>query len=611
MYAKRLASTRAAYLLIGAFVAAGALYALAMPPFENADESSHMAIVGYIQQHRALPPMAVGPVVRTGEDWARFLGYHDPPIYYAPPLYHTLGALLTAPLGQMDDLSELIVPNPRWERGWALVPGSSSDDKNCFAHRFGEEALSRTVRMLYVLRGFSLLLAAATLLAIWRAACLLWPDRPWLCLGALSIAALTPQFIATSASVSNDSLANLLFALSYALGLAVRRRSTARGWLALGALAGLALLTKQSGLMLLALGVIMAAWREEDRRLRLRDALLFVGMALATGGWWYVRNAVLYGDPSGLSTHFIHANLPRFPKLAGVLDTFYAQFGWAMIRVDEPVYWAVRLFVLAGVVGLLRSLRRDPRSWAFEAKRKELAILAVGLLVNLALLMPWILATGPSLGRLLYPSLVPVTCLLAWGWAQWARWRAGRGLCVALAAAALVFVFVVPFRYLRPAFRSPLLRAVPAQARPVVVEFEHGISLVGYATKPGIGALLRPGDRIRVSLYWRADRVPIKDYFTWVQLGPDGGFPPLSKVHTFAGGTLYPTSLWRPGDVVRQEVMLVVPGEPEVVGRMWVRAGFVDGDRRVTALHSSEGAWDGDQQAARLGPFYVVDARAQ
>ncbi|MCL6431484.1 MAG: glycosyltransferase family 39 protein [Anaerolineae bacterium] len=609
MNRSRLLPTGIAFLLIAAFMAAGALYARATLPFESPDETWHMAIVRYIRRYRALPPMVVSARIETASDLAGFYGYHEPPLYYAPPLYYSLAALLAAPFSPMEDLPDLIVPSPCWERGWGLVPGTSPENKNFFAHRFGEEASSSTVRVLYVLRGLSLLLGVATLLALWRAARLLWPERPWLCVGALAIAALTPQFIATSSGVTNDSLTNLLFALAFAAGIAARRSGSGRGWLALGGLAGLAMLTKQSGLMLLPLGMLMAAWREGNWRLRLRDALLFLGAALATGGWWYGRNAVLYGEPSGLATHLVHVRLPRFPNVVAVLDSFYAQFGWGVIRVHGAVYWAERFIVLGGGVGLLNSLRRGGSFWAMnEHKRQGLAILAVALVLNCTLLVPWILATGPSLGRLLYPSLLPVACLLAWGWAQWARWRAGRGLCVLLAAAGLGFVFVVPFRYLQPAFRSPLLRAVPEQTHGIVVEFEHGISLVGYAVKPEIGACLGPGDRIHVSLYWRADRVPVKDYFTWVQLGPDGGFPPLSKAHTFAGGTLYPTSLWRPGDIVRQDVVLAVPERPEVIGRMWVRAGFVDGDRRVTAIHSSEGAWDGNQQAARLGPFYVVDS---
>lgn len=593
-------------LAVVVFTIAAELYAFTVPPFEVPDETAHMSVIAYIRHEWRLQPMVVGARVETGPDWARFLSYHEPPLYYTPPVYYWLGAAIAAPASRMDDLDRLIVPNPRYALGWALVPDANPAEKNVFAHRFGEEAQSSTISVLYALRGLSIVMGIATLLVLCWGAELLWPEASWLPVVVVIVAVATPQFVATCAAVTNDSLMNLLFALSFAVGLAARRRPSLCRWMGLGLLAGLGLLTKQSGLMLLPMGVLMAIWREADWRTRMRDGAAFLSVALAVGGWWYVRNGLLYGDPTGLSTHFIHANLPQFPNLAGLLDTFYAQFGWALLRVEEPVYWVVRLVVLVGLAGVAWSLRRKGTFWSLaKEQRRELAIFAVMLGLNLALLVSWSMRTGPSLGRLLYPSLMPIACLLAWGWSQWAPWKMAPTMTALLVILAILFVLLVPAWYLRPAFGSPLVAHVPETACPICVEWEHGISLVAYEAQPAIGSHLRPGDTVHLRLYWRADREPIKDYFTWVQLGPDSGFPPLVKVHTWAGTTLYPTGLWRAGDIIRQDFVLTVPKEPEVRGRMWLRAGFVDGEHRVTALHSSEGAWDGAQQAAIMGPFYV------
>ncbi len=52
-------------------------------------------------------------------DMAQSLRYAEDKVFYAPPLYYTLGALLTS-WADMRDLPDLLVPNPNWALGWAL-----------------------------------------------------------------------------------------------------------------------------------------------------------------------------------------------------------------------------------------------------------------------------------------------------------------------------------------------------------------------------------------------------------------------------------------------------------------------------------------------------------
>jgi len=98
---------------------------------------------------------------------------------------------------------------------------------------------------------------------------------------------------------------------------------------AIGALAGLAWLTKLSGV--LALAAIFAAWAISAWRLgRWRSAVApLAALALAgvlLGGWFYARNLATYGYiyPQDLSVHAIMFEMP--PGERGVFDYVYLPF---------------------------------------------------------------------------------------------------------------------------------------------------------------------------------------------------------------------------------------------------------------------------------------------
>ena len=207
-------------LLIITFVSLGVAYSFATPVFESPDESSHLTLVRYLSVHRALPPPGFA------EAW--YLGFHDPPLYYAPPLYYVGAARLTS-WTQLDDLPALMIPNPNWALGFALQSDTSPWNKNVFVYPATKTlAQSETVRAAYLLRLVSLGLGAITLLCVHAAARQLWPDRPGLRLSAAALAAFNPQFIAASSGVTNDSLLNALFA-AFFLG-ALRNMRAGAAW---------------------------------------------------------------------------------------------------------------------------------------------------------------------------------------------------------------------------------------------------------------------------------------------------------------------------------------------------------------------------------------------
>jgi hypothetical protein len=83
----------------------------------------------------------------------------------------------------------------------------------------------------------------------------------------------------------------------------------------IGIAAGLALLTKLTGLLVVATAVGAYLWiglREGRIAIALRRAGVVAGVALLVGGWYYARNVALYGYvyPQDLATHSLMFDMP-------------------------------------------------------------------------------------------------------------------------------------------------------------------------------------------------------------------------------------------------------------------------------------------------------------
>lgn len=417
-------------LIIAAYLALGILYAVRTPPWQVPDEPAHYNYIKYLAENYRFPVLQMGdyPHDYLEEIKAR----QFPPEmsieplryeFHQPPLYYILAAVVY----------------------------------KLFAGRL------LPLRLLSVLLGCCLLWVAYHIVKE------IFPEDEALALGTTAFVAFVPMHIAMTAAVNNDTLAELI--LAGIMWMLVRYVKLVRwsdgqmvGWskeapdhltkdhlttgpmgrpterigqfIWLGVLMGLGLLTKITTLVAipLALAAILVreGWLERIRRYLL-SAICFLLPALLLALPWFVRNALFYGslDIWGLGRHdAIVVGQPRTAewlaqfgptKLAKdfvftSFKSFWAQFGWMGILVDERIYLILAL--LCAVVGLglvLFVIRNVRQRMLTSSQRMALGILVLSSLFTLLSYLWYNLTFVQHQGRYLFPALIPIGLAFALG----------------------------------------------------------------------------------------------------------------------------------------------------------------------------------------------------
>jgi 4-amino-4-deoxy-L-arabinose transferase-like glycosyltransferase len=412
----------------------GALYAVLTPPWQVPDEPAHYNYVEYIATHAQLPELRPGdyPTAYLEEIKAR----RFPPemsiaaIRYEshqPPLYYLLGALLY----RLNDSMA------RWP-------------------------------MLLVLRAFSVLLGGAGVALAYRLVRGLCPDEPHLALGTAAFVGTLPMHVAMTAAVNNDALSNLLLLIIVWRVLPMDAAQwTPRRAVGLGALLGLAFLTKLQSTVAFGVTLAALAWdtwaaRRTPQQLSWRAALgraaILLGVALLVSSPWLGRNLALYSplDPLGLGRHdaVVEGQLTTRAYLAqygwGTLasaflrttfQSFWGQFGWMGVLLDARLYLALGLLSAWAGGGFALYALGAWRARVALAPRTQRGMLLFVLWAALTT-AGYLWWNGKFLqhqGRYLFPALVPLGLAFTLGLREW--WR--RPLWSSLALLGLGVVALV------------------------------------------------------------------------------------------------------------------------------------------------------------------------
>lgn len=560
---ERVLKTRAIWIIIAVYMVLAILYSVVTPIMEASDELWHYPMVQYIADHGALPVQEPGVATPWRQEGSQ------------PPLYYALGALLTWWIDS-SDLSDIRRINPHADSGIIRPDGNTNLIVHTTEERFPWRGASLAI---HLVRLMSVALGAGTVYLTYLLAQTLWPERVGLGLAAASVTAFSPMFCFITGSVNNDSLAMLLGGAG--IWLLVRlvqehgrtqdgqRHTWWRDVLLLGAVLGLALLTKPStgGLLpLTALAISYVALRRRSWWYWLTGGAATAGLVLMIAGWWFARNAVLYdGDWLGIERFVLILGYREPPatlrqlwgERVGFMMAYWGLFGAVNLPMPDWVYRALNgSALLAGTGLLLRAVRQVlqaqgrrslPCVW-FAPQPHHVGI-ALAALWPVAVFVPWLTwatRTWSSQGRLVFTAMSAWSTWLALGLASLLprRWSmALPGVCVVFLVGTAAWA---PWGVIAPAYRASLIptgaKRVPEQS--LVADVGGQLRLLGYDLG---NRSARPGEAFYFALYWEAQQPMERDWSVFVHiLDLQTGLPTATR-DRYPGQGLLATSDMEPG----------------------------------------------------------------
>ena len=581
--------------IVMAFVLLGTTYSVATPLFETPDEVWHYLYVKHIADGGGLPVYQEGVTFPMRQEASQ------------PPLYYLVNGWATAWI-DTSNASQVVRYNPHAAIGAPAAWGN----RNVVSHTSLEAFPYRgTALAAHLCRLLSVLMGAGTVVCTYAIARRLFPRPHWLALSAAAFNAFHPQFIFISASINNDVPTTLFAALSlWLLVCIVQDGPSPRKLATLGAVLGLAALSKLNGLVLmpLALVVLLAlAWKRRQGWAIVRWSIWVFGAAALVGGWWYARNWWLYGDPFGLDLMFAvlppHAQRPSTTRLLHLLDgalkSFWAVFGWFNIVVEPWIYVLFEVLLVVAVAGLIRVVYRR------VAQKRQTDVLAIGLLALWTLtfvvaLAGWSQARFPQ-GRLLFPAISAIATLFILGVAEWFPARVRPTGIAILLTALLTLSFVAPFRYIAPAYAKvqPLsVREREAITHPMFVDLSAQVRLLGFDLGETV---VQPGGRIWLKLYWQGLAVMDTDWSVFVHLVDDRGVT-IAQYDSYPGAGNNPTRDWEPGQAIGDAYPLDIPATLLAQAPLRLHVGMYDyGTGERLSVHSASVRADYIELPVELG----------
>ena len=585
------------------YLAVALLYGTTIPIFETPDAGGHYAYIHELTEGRGLP-------VHGTPSGTRVTGY----VAGHPPLYYALSAALSWWVPDDVDFQDWAWRNPYQTMGDA----DRTVNKNFLVHTPAESFPWRgTPLTVHIARLVSTLLGALAVIATYGIAVELFPQRPWISLGATALAAFNPMFVFTSARVSNDAAVTAFGSLALwgAVRLATAGASR-KGLLLIGVALGLTGLSKLSGVVIapaVALALLFDSLRQWEKRSQMpwRTRLsaiayrwVLVGLPfLAISGWWFLRNVMLYGELMGVDAWLSRTSTVRsepmgllyvISELGGLEKSYWAMFGWFNVGVAPWMYRFWWVLVRASAVGLGLFLWDQLSSRGLDRRvHSGLLVLAAALLFNFASVWRFIMIVEGAQGRYLMPVVAPLSILLMLGLDRLAPsrarplpWRHGLAATIGIAHVLLTVICLVAF--ILPAYATP--RTIPETDLPdtmtrVDLSFDGTpITLLGGQIEADT---VRAGDRVPVSLYWRAAERPQVDFFVFLQiLGRD--MEPIAGVDSYPGGGTFPPTLWEPGVIYRDRYELSVSAGAEVPTAGLLHAGlYTEGGERPSVISAA------------------------
>lgn len=565
---------RVLWLILSAYLVLATVYSVVTPVFEASDELWHYPMVQYLATHGlALPPQDPATVTAWRQEGSQ------------PPLYYLAAALLTAPI-DTSDMEAIRRINPHADIGLVRPDGNA----NMIVHRAEQEAFPwrGTVLAVHIARLFSVLLGAGTVYVTYRLGRELFPKRPEVALGAAALNAFLPMFLFISGSVNNDNLSNLTGNLLLLLVVLLLKAQTAprtRFYVLVGIVAGAGLLAKLSiGALipLVALALLVLALRLRDWRPLVFGGLVSGGLTIAIAGWWYLRNAQLYNDPTGLNMFLDVVGRRAIPANAAQLwaerhsftQAFWGFFGGVNVPLPDAIYLIFNIIGGIGIIGALafianKLVRGDVRrvsAWLPHA------VALLWIAITFVSYLRWTAETWASQGRLIFVALSPILVWMALGWLWWLPLKLRPVLLGVIVAGFFAVAVITPFAVIAPAYAMP--EAAEADVEQAVfraADTGEVVLLAAYDLPENV----QPGDYVQFAIDWQLKQPFTRNWSLFAHLvTPDGVI--IAQRDVYPGGGALATSDLPVGYAWRNPVAIPVPNTAYAPSTLSVEIGWYD-----------------------------------
>ncbi len=400
------------FLIIVTYFVIGALYALLTPPWQIPDEPAHYNYVRFVAENLRYPVLQMSDYPHEYLEEIKAKRFPpemsiDPIRYefHQPPLYYSLA-----------------VPFYWLTRFWPPA------------------------QQVIALRFLSLLMGGGIVYLAYLIVKEVFPTDEVLALGTAAFVASVPMHIAMLAAVNNDGLVELMLTgilwmlVRYVKKEGEKGNEAAEGgipWhlVGLGVLVGLGILAKTAALVSIPLVLVTVVLAIGHRPSAIRYRLSAIGNqlfaiflpALLLTLPWFVRNVSVYGglDILGWTRHdAIVVGQPRTAEwlaqygaarlardfLLTTFHSFWAQFGWMGVLVDQRLY--LLLALLCAIVGvgflvyLVRVIRQRDILSAYQ--KAALGLLVLSAFLTLLSYLWYNTKFVQHQGRYLFPALVPL-----------------------------------------------------------------------------------------------------------------------------------------------------------------------------------------------------------
>ncbi len=447
-------------LVLAVFTVCAVTTSVLFPIFEAPDEPSHFLYARRIANGHL-------PVQTDPERTAHAEGF-NPPLYYilvAPVLIAfdpergaaidirtslpEQYALATAKARRTGDLrpdTGLVPPQNPLFFWWGI-----GNAPNWFAHPPEGPWATGPLRAVHAMRLVSVCCGILTVIGVFLIARTCLPDNPAAQLVAVSVVAFNPQFVYLSGVLNSDNLVTTVATFTlWRLSVTAQGGTATDGHAAfVGLLLGAGILAK-TNMLFMALPAMVVFWRVRTTRAGfLRQVAIMTCVSALLAGWFFLRNALLYGNGDFLGWEARLRLEPIFALPKGfrwayfterffptLFYSYWGRFGWLSLSLPN---WQYAFYGLISMLPLVSLKVLDGNRGPAARNATLLCLGSTGL--NLIALVTFNLRFTANQGRLLFPTIAGVAIAAAIGWSILCsahshrfRWGVAVGLSTAMVA---------------------------------------------------------------------------------------------------------------------------------------------------------------------------------